>query len=163
HPRRRHRSLPHCHRGGACVSWCGTQQSGVGRNHLAPGDLHSGDDIRNVLPGKRRVVARPAPSHRRKKGQRRKSGGSPTKSSAGEQRSVRRTRLKFTLEKESMKCPFCMHLEDRVVDSRESREGDVIRRRRECLKCERRFTSYERIDEIPYMVVKKDGTRAPFS
>ena len=62
-----------------------------------------------------------------------------------------------------MKCPFCLHLEDRVVDSRESREGDVIRRRRECLKCERRFTSYERIDEIPYMVVKKDGTRAPFS
>jgi transcriptional repressor NrdR len=61
-----------------------------------------------------------------------------------------------------MKCPFCGHLEDRVVDSRESREGDVIRRRRECLKCERRFTSYERIDEIPYMVVKKDGTREPF-
>jgi transcriptional repressor NrdR len=62
-----------------------------------------------------------------------------------------------------MKCPFCAHLEDKVVDSRESREGDVIRRRRECLKCERRFTSYERIDEIPYMVVKKDGTREPFA
>lgn len=62
-----------------------------------------------------------------------------------------------------MKCPFCSHLEDKVVDSRESREGDVIRRRRECLKCERRFTSYERIDEIPYMVVKKDGRREPFS
>ena len=62
-----------------------------------------------------------------------------------------------------MKCPFCAHMEDKVVDSRESREGDVIRRRRECLKCERRFTSYERIDEIPYMVVKKDGTREPFS
>src|SRR5881409_2282835 len=61
-----------------------------------------------------------------------------------------------------MKCPFCAHLEDRVVDSRESREGDVIRRRRECLKCERRFTSYERIDEIPYMVVKKDGRREKF-
>ncbi|HEY6333919.1 MAG TPA: transcriptional regulator NrdR [Blastocatellia bacterium] len=61
-----------------------------------------------------------------------------------------------------MKCPFCGHIEDRVVDSRESREGDVIRRRRECLKCERRFTSYERIDEIPYMVVKKDGRREPF-
>jgi transcriptional repressor NrdR len=61
-----------------------------------------------------------------------------------------------------MKCPFCGHLEDRVVDSRESREGDVIRRRRECLKCERRFTSYERIDEIPYMVVKKDGRREAF-
>jgi transcriptional repressor NrdR len=62
-----------------------------------------------------------------------------------------------------MRCPFCAHLEDRVVDSRESREGDSIRRRRECLKCGRRFTSYERIDEIPYMVVKKDGRREPFS
>ena len=61
-----------------------------------------------------------------------------------------------------MKCPFCGHIEDRVVDSRESREGDSIRRRRECLKCERRFTSYERIDEIPYMVIKKDGRREPF-
>ena len=61
-----------------------------------------------------------------------------------------------------MKCPFCAHIEDKVVDSRESREGEVIRRRRECLKCERRFTSYERIEEIPYMVVKKDGTREPF-
>jgi transcriptional repressor NrdR len=61
-----------------------------------------------------------------------------------------------------MKCPFCGHVEDKVVDSRESREGEVIRRRRECLKCERRFTSYERIEEIPYMVVKKDGTREPF-
>ncbi|HST24220.1 MAG TPA: transcriptional regulator NrdR [Blastocatellia bacterium] len=62
-----------------------------------------------------------------------------------------------------MKCPFCGHIEDKVVDSRESREGDVIRRRRECLRCDRRFTSYERIDEIPYMVVKKDGTREPFA
>ena len=61
-----------------------------------------------------------------------------------------------------MKCPFCGHLDDRVVDSRESREGDAIRRRRECAGCERRFTSYERIDEIPYMVVKKDGTRERF-
>jgi len=61
-----------------------------------------------------------------------------------------------------MKCPFCGHLEDKVVDSRESREGDAIRRRRECLECGRRFTSYERIDEIPYMVVKKDGTRERF-
>ena len=61
-----------------------------------------------------------------------------------------------------MKCPFCGHLEDKVVDSRESREGDVIRRRRECLDCARRFTSYERIDEIPYMVVKKDGSREKF-
>ena len=61
-----------------------------------------------------------------------------------------------------MKCPFCGHLEDKVVDSRESREGDVIRRRRECMQCARRFTSYERIDEIPYMVVKKDGSREKF-
>jgi transcriptional repressor NrdR len=61
-----------------------------------------------------------------------------------------------------MKCPFCGHLGDKVVDSRESKEGEVIRRRRECLECGRRFTSYERIDEIPYMVIKKDGTRERF-
>ncbi len=61
-----------------------------------------------------------------------------------------------------MKCPFCSNLGDKVVDSRESKEGDVIRRRRECLGCSRRFTSYERIDEIPYMVIKKDGTRERF-
>ena len=61
-----------------------------------------------------------------------------------------------------MKCPFCGHLDDKVVDSRESQEGEVIRRRRECADCGRRFTSYERIDEIPYMVVKKDGTRERF-
>ena len=61
-----------------------------------------------------------------------------------------------------MKCPFCGFIEDKVVDSREARDGDSIRRRRECLKCERRFTSYERIDEIPYMVVKKSGQREPF-
>jgi transcriptional repressor NrdR len=61
-----------------------------------------------------------------------------------------------------MKCPFCGYLEDKVVDSREAREGESIRRRRECLKCERRFTSYERIDEIPYMVVKKNEQREPF-
>jgi transcriptional repressor NrdR len=61
-----------------------------------------------------------------------------------------------------MKCPYCGHLGDKVVDSRESKEGDAIRRRRECLECSRRFTSYERIDEIPYMVVKKDGRRERF-
>ena len=61
-----------------------------------------------------------------------------------------------------MKCPFCGHLQDKVVDSRESKEGDAIRRRRQCLACQRRFTSYERIDEIPYMVVKKDGRRERF-
>ncbi|MCR4375099.1 MAG: transcriptional regulator NrdR, partial [Acidobacteria bacterium] len=60
------------------------------------------------------------------------------------------------------KCPYCAHLGDKVVDSRESKEGEVIRRRRECLGCGRRFTSYERIDEIPYMVVKKDGRRERF-
>ena len=62
----------------------------------------------------------------------------------------------------SMKCPYCGHLGDKVVDSRESKEGEVIRRRRECLGCAKRFTSYERIDEIPYMVVKKDGSRERF-
>jgi transcriptional repressor NrdR len=61
-----------------------------------------------------------------------------------------------------MKCPFCAHLEDKVVDSREARTGDLVRRRRECLKCGRRFTTYERIDEIPYMVIKKDGRREKF-
>jgi transcriptional repressor NrdR len=61
-----------------------------------------------------------------------------------------------------MKCPYCGHLGDKVVDSRESKEGEVIRRRRECLECGKRFTSYERIDEIPYMVVKKDGSRERF-
>lgn len=61
-----------------------------------------------------------------------------------------------------MKCPFCGHLEDRVIDSRESKEGEAIRRRRQCLECERRFTTYERIDEVPYMVIKKDGRREKF-
>jgi transcriptional repressor NrdR len=61
-----------------------------------------------------------------------------------------------------MTCPFCGHREDRVIDSRESKEGDVIRRRRQCVACERRFTTYERSDEIPYMVVKKDGRREKF-
>ena len=61
-----------------------------------------------------------------------------------------------------MKCPFCEHPEDKVVDSREGKEGRVVRRRRECLSCSRRFTTYERVDEIPFMVVKKDGRREPF-
>jgi transcriptional repressor NrdR len=61
-----------------------------------------------------------------------------------------------------MRCPFCGHIEDKVVDSREAKIGDTIRRRRECAKCGRRFTTYERIDEIPYMVVKKDGRREKF-
>ena len=61
-----------------------------------------------------------------------------------------------------MKCPFCGHLEDKVVDSRSSKEGDAIRRRRECLKCEARFTTYERVEEVLPLVVKKDGRREPF-
>ncbi len=61
-----------------------------------------------------------------------------------------------------MRCPFCAHVEDKVVDSRAAKIGDTIRRRRECEGCGRRFTTYERIDEIPYMVVKKDGRREKF-
>lgn len=61
-----------------------------------------------------------------------------------------------------MKCPYCTYVEDKVVDSREAKDGDSIRRRRECLGCGKRFTSYERIDEIPYMAVKKDGKREAF-
>lgn len=61
-----------------------------------------------------------------------------------------------------MKCPFCAHIEDKVIDSRLSKDGDVIRRRRECLKCEGRFTSYERIEEVLPLVIKKDGSREPF-
>jgi transcriptional repressor NrdR len=61
-----------------------------------------------------------------------------------------------------MKCPFCGQIEDKVVDSREAKVGDTIRRRRECEHCGRRFTTYERIDEIPYMVIKKDGRREKF-
>jgi transcriptional repressor NrdR len=61
-----------------------------------------------------------------------------------------------------MRCPFCGGGDDRVVDSREGRDGEVIRRRRECVSCGRRFTSYETIEEIPYMVVKNDGRREAF-
>jgi len=61
-----------------------------------------------------------------------------------------------------VRCPFCGHVEDKVVDSREAKVGDTIRRRRQCQKCHRRFTTYERIDEIPYMVIKKDGRREKF-
>ena len=61
-----------------------------------------------------------------------------------------------------MRCLFCGHIEDKVVDSRESREGDAIRRRRECLKCGRRFTTYERLEEVPILIVKKDGRREAF-
>ncbi len=61
-----------------------------------------------------------------------------------------------------MKCPFCAHFDDKVVDSRTIKEGELIRRRRECLECTKRFTTYERIEEIPLMVVKKDGRREAF-
>lgn len=61
-----------------------------------------------------------------------------------------------------MKCPYCQKVKDRVIDSRQARSGELIRRRRECLHCGRRFTTYERIDEIPYMVIKKDGRREKF-
>ncbi len=62
----------------------------------------------------------------------------------------------------TMTCPFCGNREDKVIDSRESKEGESVRRRRECLRCERRFTTYERCDEVPYMVIKKDGRREKF-
>jgi len=61
-----------------------------------------------------------------------------------------------------MKCPFCNHPDSKVIDSREGRKGLSIRRRRECISCRRRFTTYEKFEEIPYMVVKKDGSRQPF-
>ncbi len=61
-----------------------------------------------------------------------------------------------------MKCPFCDFSESKVIDSRESKNGLSIRRRRECLACKRRFTTYEKIEEIPYMVIKKDGKRQRF-
>jgi transcriptional repressor NrdR len=80
-------------------------------------------------------------------------------------RVVPATCVPVTIERslfQAMKCPFCGFANDKVVDSRESKEADSIRRRRECLKCGKRFTTYERIDEIPYMVVKKDGRREKF-
>ena len=61
-----------------------------------------------------------------------------------------------------MKCPFCGHAEDKVVDSREATDGAAIRRRRECLKCKRRYTTYERLEQSPLLVVKRDGRREPF-
>ncbi|UCE71769.1 MAG: transcriptional repressor NrdR [Nitrospiraceae bacterium] len=61
-----------------------------------------------------------------------------------------------------MRCPYCSHMEDKVIDSRQGRDGDVIRRRRECLKCEERFTSYERIETVLPYIIKKDNRREPF-
>ena len=62
-----------------------------------------------------------------------------------------------------MRCPFCSHDEDRVIDSRPAEDGAAIRRRRECLSCNRRYTTYEKIESTPLLVIKKDGTREPFS
>lgn len=62
-----------------------------------------------------------------------------------------------------MRCPFCLHLDSKVLDSRQTEEGASIRRRRECMSCRKRFTTYERLDEIPFLVIKKDGRREPFS
>lgn len=61
-----------------------------------------------------------------------------------------------------MKCPFCSHYESKVVDSRPTDEGQAVRRRRECMACAKRFTTYEKIDEIPLIVVKKNGNREPY-
>ncbi len=61
-----------------------------------------------------------------------------------------------------MRCPYCGSVEDRVVDSRESRERDAIRRRRQCVRCERRFTSYERVERIPFQIVKRDQRREEY-
>ncbi len=62
-----------------------------------------------------------------------------------------------------MKCPFCGELDNKVIDSRVSKDGSVIRRRRECIDCNRRFTTYEHIEEIPIMIIKKDGRREVFN
>ncbi|WP_461367040.1 transcriptional regulator NrdR [Candidatus Darwinibacter acetoxidans] len=62
-----------------------------------------------------------------------------------------------------MRCPFCLHPDSKVLDSRQTEEGGSIRRRRECTACHRRFTTYERVDEMPFLVVKKDGRREPFA
>jgi len=62
-----------------------------------------------------------------------------------------------------MKCPFCGEVDNKVIDSRLSKDGNAIRRRRECLVCSRRFTTYEYIEEIPVMIIKKDGRREAFS
>ena len=62
-----------------------------------------------------------------------------------------------------MKCPFCSYVEDKVVDSRPTEEGTTIRRRRECLKCQKRFTTYEKVEILPLIVIKKDNSREPFN
>ncbi|MCX7746979.1 MAG: transcriptional regulator NrdR [Clostridia bacterium] len=62
-----------------------------------------------------------------------------------------------------MKCPYCGFIEDKVIDSRPTDEGSAIRRRRECSKCTKRFTTYEKVESLPLMVIKKDKTRQPFN
>ncbi len=62
-----------------------------------------------------------------------------------------------------MKCPYCGHIEDKVIDSRPTDENTVIRRRRECTNCNRRYTTYEKVESIPFMVIKKDNSRQPFN
>lgn len=62
-----------------------------------------------------------------------------------------------------MRCPFCLHMDSKVLDSRQTEEGGSIRRRRECTSCRKRFTTYERLDEMPFLVIKKDGRREAFS
>ena len=120
---------------GATAFFGVAERSGGRRGHRPARDfLRARDDCWGHLHGPGRAEPQPA------------SGGWP-RGAAG---------------RRGMKCPYCGHLGDKVVDSRESKEGDVIRRRRECLECGRRFTSYERVDEIPYMVIKKDGRRERF-
>jgi len=62
-----------------------------------------------------------------------------------------------------LKCPYCGYEDDRVIDSRPTEEGTAIRRRRECTKCQRRYTTYEKVESVPLMVIKKDKTRQPFN
>jgi transcriptional repressor NrdR len=62
-----------------------------------------------------------------------------------------------------MRCPFCLHLDSKVLDSRQTEEGASIRRRRECTSCQKRFTTYERVEELPFLVIKRDGGREAFS
>src|SRR5512136_348167 len=68
----------------------------------------------------------------------------------------------FSLKREALRCPFCQHMDDKVIDSRLSKEGEMIRRRRECTHCLRRFTTYERVEETHPLVIKKDGRREVF-
>ena len=120
--------------------------------------LHAVSFFTSVVPG---VVIMAQRRHERRR-PRSPGGRGPTAKRQEPHPSIRRSHATESIGGNSMKCPFCGHLGDKVVDSRESKEGEVIRRRRECLDCGRRFTSYERIDEIPHMVIKKDGTRERF-